>query len=108
MRNGSVPQYFVAADEKSSEPLSTATPKLIQVQGKTSSITSRAGFSRQLRLSKRRSTMVMEPTTRVMARTWMTSIPGNSHEDSLMAVAVLVASSHVRKLFNTLPPSPVS
>ena len=43
----------------------------------------------------------IEPTTKVMATTWMLSMAGNSHEDSLIAIAGEVCSSHDRKWSNT-------
>jgi hypothetical protein len=88
-------------DENNRAPLHTATAKAVHVHGSVSSIKSPTGRSRRLRSSRRRSTMVIEPTTRAMASTCTLSMPGNSQEDSLMAIAGAVDSSQFRKRSNT-------
>ena len=78
----------------------TATQKLAQVQGRTSAVNSRTLRSLRLRPSRRRSTIVMEPTTNAMAITCTLSMLGKSQEDSLIATAGAVDSSHNSKRAN--------
>ena len=59
--------------------------------GRTSLRTRPTGRSRQARPNRRKSTMLMEPTTWVMASTWTHSIHGKAYAFSRMAAAQPVA-----------------
>jgi len=79
----------------------TATAKLAHVHGNTSAVSSPTGRSRRFTSSSRKSTMLIDPTTNAIATTWTLSIPGNSQDDSLMAIAGAVDSNQCRKVSNT-------
>src|SRR5580700_4374306 len=92
MRNGVFCAYLTADDENSSPPLVAAQTKAIQVQGSTSAVSSVTARAREARFSSRRSTTMIEPTTRTMHSTCTDSIVGKSQVDSRIAVANEVLS----------------
>ena len=59
-------------------PVIAAIPKAIQVTGSTSRMSFVTGRLREATPSSRRSTTAMEPSTSVIASTWMLSNHGNS------------------------------
>ncbi len=70
--------YFTALDENSSRPVIAAATKAVQVNGRTSAVRRVTARLLEARPSRRRSTMLIEPTTRVMESTWTDSTHGNS------------------------------
>ncbi len=78
--------YFTALDENNSPPVMAAMTKTTQVKGSTSPVRRLTARLLEATPSSLRSTMLIEPTTRVMARTWVHSTIGNSVPFSRMAV----------------------
>src|SRR5579859_2047656 len=84
-RKGGLTAYLLAAETNISKPVTRATAKADQVQGRISEATSSTGRRFQERPSRRRSRMAIEPTTSAMAITWMVSKVGNIQGDWLIA-----------------------
>src|SRR4029450_5509550 len=79
-------------------PEISATPKAPHVQGRIASESSVTRSLREARPSTRRSTIITEPTTSVMAMTCTDSNAGNIQDDSLTPTDTGHDSSHSKKL----------
>src|SRR5579864_5775765 len=75
-------------------PASADTAHAPMVQGTISRVTRLTGYLRAARPSRRKSTMRIEPTTKVDARTWIDSNNGN-HQLPPMSAAIGRLSSQV-------------
>src|ERR1043165_2081444 len=75
-----------------------ATANAPHVQGRTACESSVTRSLREARPSTRRSTIITEPTTRVMAMTCTDSNAGNIQDDSLRPTDTGHDSSHSKKL----------
>ncbi len=78
--------YFTAFEENSSAPVIAASANTVHVRGRISRVSRLTARLLDARPSSRRSTMKMEPTTRVMLSTCTDSTHGNSVPFSRIAV----------------------
>src|SRR5229473_7732445 len=78
--------YFTALDEKRSVPAIAAVAKAAQVTGSTTRVSSVIGRLLEAIPKSLKSTMLIEPTTRVMASTWTDSRKGKRNASSRIAV----------------------
>src|SRR6266478_786912 len=85
-----------ALDENIRKPATAATAKATQVQGSISRASSLKGRSRLASPKRRKSTVMIEPTTNTSANTCTVSMVGNSQTDSRIWVGKFRSCSHVR------------
>src|ERR1700722_7572193 len=85
-----------ALDENIMRPALAATKKATQVQGSISAASSLNGRSRWAYPRRRRSTVMIEPTTSTSANTCTVSMVGNSQSDSRIWVGNFKSCSQVR------------
>src|SRR5882724_3623695 len=85
-----------ALDENIRKPAPAAMVKATHVQGSISPASSLKGRSRFASPKRRRSTVMIEPTTNTSANTCTVSMVGNSQTDSRISVGNFRSCSHVR------------
>ncbi len=78
--------YFTALEENSRRPVIAAITNTTQVKGSTSPVRRLTARPLEAIPKRRRSTMLIEPTTRVMHSTWIDSTMGNRLPFSRIAV----------------------
>src|SRR5271169_1138784 len=78
------------------KPAVAATANALQVHGNISAATWLKGRSLLLSPISRRSTVMIEPTTKTNANTWIVSIVGNSHSDSRICVGKFKTCSQAK------------